>query len=310
MVSVRVVGRNENAVVDTGRTPLTDHGGVLSESYPGEPVVRVLEAPGERTEANPDEWRDFLPDRANQEDEQGRDLARRFLLAGEFLEAIRDATPARLYGSSSIVVNDAARTVEAGGDVVSVVGLERGACRSRTGSPIGFANGTTRTRSPGDRRPRRSRGATTAPARSRVGSRFARTGARSRPRRGGSTTGAAGRTTTSTGAHTGLSTTFRSAGVTITPGNGSRPLRRELGRAGHVAGVRLPESALPGPDRIPNEKPDVDLDHPLGRSGVSRREPFPRDGATWRDAGTRHDVRRGWPRSHLDFRTALKRARS
>lgn len=84
-----------------------------------------MDALVERTDVPADEWDDFRLGCANQEDEQGRDLARQSLLAGGFPETVPGSTTTRLCGSSLTALNDAARAIEAGdGDVSPIVGVE------------------------------------------------------------------------------------------------------------------------------------------------------------------------------------------
>lgn len=112
-------------VVDAVRTPQGRNDGVLSDAYPEDLVVAVLDALVERTDVDATEWVDFRLGCANQEAEQGRNLARQCLLAGGFPETVPGATLNRLCGSSLTALNDAVRAVEAGdGDVYPVAGVE------------------------------------------------------------------------------------------------------------------------------------------------------------------------------------------
>ncbi|SDJ58271.1 3-ketoacyl-CoA thiolase [Halovenus aranensis] len=112
-------------IVDAVRTPQARKDGGLAETYPEDLVVTVLSALEERTGVPAAEWDDFRLGCANQENEQGRNLARQSLLAGGFPESVPGATLTRLCGSSLTALVDAARAVEAGdGDVVPVAGVE------------------------------------------------------------------------------------------------------------------------------------------------------------------------------------------
>jgi acetyl-CoA C-acetyltransferase len=112
-------------VVDAIRTPQCKKDGALADVYPEDLVTTVLDALVDRTGVAPDEWVDFRLGCANQEGEQGRNLARQSLLAGGFPESVPGATLSRLCGSSLTALNDAARAVEAGdGGVYPVAGVE------------------------------------------------------------------------------------------------------------------------------------------------------------------------------------------
>jgi acetyl-CoA C-acetyltransferase len=112
-------------VVDAVRTPQARRDGGLADVYPEDLVTTVLDALVDRTGVDPTEWADFRLGCANQENEQGRNLARQSLLAGGFPESVPGATLSRLCGSSLTALNDAARAVMAGdGDVYPVAGVE------------------------------------------------------------------------------------------------------------------------------------------------------------------------------------------
>ncbi len=112
-------------IVDAVRTPQTKKGGSLADTYPEDLVVTVLSALETRTGVPAVEWDDVRLGCANQENEQGRNLARQSLLAGGFPESVPGATLTRLCGSSLSALVDAARAVEAGdGDVYPVAGVE------------------------------------------------------------------------------------------------------------------------------------------------------------------------------------------
>jgi acetyl-CoA C-acetyltransferase len=116
---------SDAVIVDAVRTPQARKDGGLAETYPEDLVVTVLSALEERTGVPAAEWDDFRLGCANQENEQGRNLARQSLLAGGFPESVPGATLTRLCGSSLTALVDAARAVEAGdGDVVPVAGVE------------------------------------------------------------------------------------------------------------------------------------------------------------------------------------------
>jgi acetyl-CoA C-acetyltransferase len=113
-------------VVDAVRTPQCKKGGGLVDVYPEDLVTTVLDALVDRTGIDPDEWVDFRLGCANQEGEQGRNLARQSLLAGGFPETVPGATLSRLCGSSLTALNDAVRAIEAGdGEVYPVAGVEQ-----------------------------------------------------------------------------------------------------------------------------------------------------------------------------------------
>ena len=115
----------EAVIVNAVRTPQARKDGALADLYPEDLVVAVLEALVERTGVPADEWDDFRLGCANQEDQQGRNLARQSLLAGGFPESVPGATLSRLCGSSLTALVDAARAVEAGDlEVVPVAGVE------------------------------------------------------------------------------------------------------------------------------------------------------------------------------------------
>jgi acetyl-CoA C-acetyltransferase len=112
-------------IVDAVRTPQGNKGGALADLYPEDLVTATLDALVERTGVPATEWTDFRLGCANQEAEQGRNLARQSLLAGGFPESVPGATTNRLCGSSLTALVDAARAVEAGdGDVYPVAGVE------------------------------------------------------------------------------------------------------------------------------------------------------------------------------------------
>jgi len=115
----------EAVIVDAVRTPQANKDGALAEAYPEDLVVTILDALVERTGVPAEEWDDFRLGCANQENEQGRNLARQSLLAGGFPESVPGATLSRLCGSSLTTLSDAARAIEAGdGDVYPVAGVE------------------------------------------------------------------------------------------------------------------------------------------------------------------------------------------
>ncbi|WP_411966378.1 thiolase family protein [Haloferax sp. YSMS24] len=117
--------RERAVVVDAVRTPQAKKDGGFADVHPEDLVVSVLDALVDRTGVEPDEWVDFRLGCANQEDEQGRNLARQSLLAGGFPESVPGATLSRLCGSSLTTLNDAARAVEAGdGAVYPLAGVE------------------------------------------------------------------------------------------------------------------------------------------------------------------------------------------
>jgi acetyl-CoA C-acetyltransferase len=116
---------SEAVIVDAVRTPQAKKDGGLAETYPEDLVVTVLSALEERTGVPAEEFDDFRLGCANQENEQGRNLARQSLLAGGFPESVPGATLTRLCGSSLTTLVDAARAIEAGdGEVYPVAGVE------------------------------------------------------------------------------------------------------------------------------------------------------------------------------------------
>ena len=115
----------EAVVVEAVRTPQANKDGALAELYPEDLVTTVLDALVERSGVPATDWADFRLGCANQEAEQGRNLARQSLLAGGFPETVPASTTTRLCGSSLTALNDAARAVEAGdGAVYPVAGVE------------------------------------------------------------------------------------------------------------------------------------------------------------------------------------------
>jgi acetyl-CoA acetyltransferase family protein len=117
---------SEAVVVDAVRTPQAPKDGALAETYPEDLVTTLLDALVERTGVPADEWDDFRLGCANQENEQGRNLARQSLLAGGFPETVPAATTTRLCGSSLTTLCDAVRAVESGdGQVYPVAGVEQ-----------------------------------------------------------------------------------------------------------------------------------------------------------------------------------------
>ena len=116
---------SEAVIADAVRTPQARKDGGLAGTYPEDLVVTILSALEERTGVPATEWDDFRLGCANQEDEQGRNLARQSLLAGGFPESVPGATLSRLCGSSLTTLVDAARAIESGdGDVYPVAGVE------------------------------------------------------------------------------------------------------------------------------------------------------------------------------------------
>jgi len=115
----------EAVVVDAVRTPQARKDGALAETYPEDLVTTVLNALVERTGVPASEWDEFRLGCANQENEQGRNLARQSLLAGGFPETVPGATTTRLCGSSLTALCDVARAIESGdGHVYPVAGVE------------------------------------------------------------------------------------------------------------------------------------------------------------------------------------------
>ena len=113
-------------IVDAVRTPQAKKDGALADVYPEDLVTTILDALVERTGVPATAWEDFRLGCANQENEQGRNLARQSLLAGGFPETVPGSTTTRLCGSSLSTLNDAARAVEAGdGAVYPVAGVEQ-----------------------------------------------------------------------------------------------------------------------------------------------------------------------------------------
>ncbi|ELZ21435.1 thiolase family protein [Natrinema limicola] len=113
-------------IVDAVRTPQAKKDGALAGLYPEDLVTAILDALVERTGIQATAWEDFRLGCANQEEEQGRNLARQSLLAGGFPETIPGSTTTRLCGSSLSTLNDAARAIEAGdGAVYPVAGVEQ-----------------------------------------------------------------------------------------------------------------------------------------------------------------------------------------
>ncbi|MFB6223754.1 MAG: acetyl-CoA C-acyltransferase [Haloarcula sp.] len=116
---------SQAVVVDAVRTPQARKDGALADSYPEDLVTAVLDALVDRTGVPADEWDDFRLGCANQEEEQGRNLARQSLLAGGFPETVPGSTTTRLCGSSLTTLVDAARAIETGdGAVYPVAGVE------------------------------------------------------------------------------------------------------------------------------------------------------------------------------------------
>lgn len=115
----------EAVVVDAVRTPQGRKDGRFADVYPEDLVISVLNALVERTGVSSEEWDDFRLGCANQEQEQGRNLARQSLLAGGFPETVPGTTTTRLCGSSLTTLVDAARAIESGdGCVYPVAGVE------------------------------------------------------------------------------------------------------------------------------------------------------------------------------------------
>ncbi|GAB3419190.1 thiolase family protein [Haloparvum alkalitolerans] len=118
--------RQQAVVVDAVRTPMAKKDGALSAVFPEDLVTAVLDALIDRTGVDPEEWDDFRLGCANQEAEQGRNLARQVLLAGGYPATVPGSTTTRLCGSSLTTLNDAARAIEAGdGEVYPVAGVEQ-----------------------------------------------------------------------------------------------------------------------------------------------------------------------------------------
>jgi acetyl-CoA C-acetyltransferase len=112
-------------IVDAVRTPQANKDGALADLYPEDLVTAVLDALVERTGVPATEWADLRLGCANQEGQQGRNLARQSLLAGGFPESVPGATTTRLCGSSLTTLVDAARAIEAGdGEVYPAAGVE------------------------------------------------------------------------------------------------------------------------------------------------------------------------------------------
>ena len=115
----------EAVVVDAVRTPQANKDGALASLHPEDLVTAVLDALVARTDVPAGDWDDFRLGCANQEGQQGRNLARQSLLAGGFPDSVPGATTTRLCGSSLTALTDAVRAVEAGdGAVYPVAGVE------------------------------------------------------------------------------------------------------------------------------------------------------------------------------------------
>jgi acetyl-CoA acetyltransferase family protein len=117
---------NRAVIVEAVRTPQARKDGALADQYPEDLVTTVLDALVERTGVPAEDWDDFRLGCANQENEQGRNLARQSLLAGGFPETVPGSTTTRLCGSSLTTLNDAARAIEVGdGAVYPIAGVEQ-----------------------------------------------------------------------------------------------------------------------------------------------------------------------------------------
>jgi acetyl-CoA C-acetyltransferase len=113
-------------VVDAVRTPQARKNGALADQYPEALVTTVLDALCDRSGVPAAAWEDFRLGCANQEHEQGRNLARQSLLAGGFPESVPGSTVTRLCGSSLSALNAASRAIETGdGAVYPVAGVEQ-----------------------------------------------------------------------------------------------------------------------------------------------------------------------------------------
>jgi acetyl-CoA C-acetyltransferase len=118
--------RHRAVIVDAVRTPQVRKDGALARPYPEDLVTAVLDALVHRTGVPASDWDDFRLGCANQEQEQGRNLARQALLAGGFPETVPGATTTRLCGSSMTALTDAARAIETGdGAVYPIAGVEQ-----------------------------------------------------------------------------------------------------------------------------------------------------------------------------------------
>ncbi|MFB6197299.1 MAG: acetyl-CoA C-acyltransferase, partial [Halobacteriaceae archaeon] len=112
-------------VVEAVRTPLGRKDGALSDQYPEDLIIAVLDALVSRTGVDPDDWDGFRLGCANQEDEQGRNLARQALLAGGYPHDVPAATTNRLCGSSLTALIDASRAIATGNaSILPVAGVE------------------------------------------------------------------------------------------------------------------------------------------------------------------------------------------
>lgn len=117
---------SQAVIVAAARTPQAPKDGPLSTVYPEDLVTTILDALVDRTGVPPSDWTDFRLGCANQEENQGRNLARQSLLAGGFPETVPGSTTTRLCGSSLTTLVDAARAIEVGdGDVYPVAGVEQ-----------------------------------------------------------------------------------------------------------------------------------------------------------------------------------------
>ncbi|MFB6254794.1 MAG: acetyl-CoA C-acyltransferase, partial [Halobacteriaceae archaeon] len=112
-------------VVEAVRTPQTKKDGELADVYPEDLVITILDALRDRSGITPERWDGFRLGCANQENEQGRNLARQSLLAGGYPESVPAATINRLCGSSMTALIDASRAIECGEyDIVPIAGVE------------------------------------------------------------------------------------------------------------------------------------------------------------------------------------------
>ncbi|HEY6042276.1 MAG TPA: thiolase family protein [Anaerolineae bacterium] len=116
---------NEAVIIESVRTPIGRHGGVLSSVRPDDLAALVLREVVKRAGVDPALVEEVYLGCANQAGEDNRDVARMALLLAGLSQAAGGLTFNRLCASGLSAVNNAARAIKVGeGDVMLAGGVE------------------------------------------------------------------------------------------------------------------------------------------------------------------------------------------
>lgn len=116
---------NEAVIIESVRTPIGRHGGVLSQVRPDDLAAIVLREVALRAGLDPALVEEVYLGCANQAGEDNRDVARMALLLAGFPQSVAGVTFNRLCASGLAAINAAARAIKVGeGDVFIGGGVE------------------------------------------------------------------------------------------------------------------------------------------------------------------------------------------